>query len=244
MMAVLSMTAAALEEQQNQEWSTQPLTAGALPVLFENVTFGYDPASSVLRNVTFDVAPGKKVGIIGKTGAGKSTIINLLCGFVAPNAGRVLIGGVDASLIPPPVFASRVAVLSQRSHVFSASVRDNISLFSTQISDNQLWKILEKLDAARWIKKLPQGLDTMIGAGGRVLSKGEMQLLMGARVLLRPSNLLIIDEGTSVMDVQSELSWTKLIETVSKGLTVIMVEHRHTAIREARSDRDGERTDN
>ncbi len=233
MMAVLSMTAAALEEQQNQEWSTQPLTAGALPVSFENVTFGYDPASSVLRNVTFDVAPGKKVGIIGRTGVGKSTIINLLCGLVAPNVGRVLIGGVDASLIPPPVFVSRVAVLSQRSHVFSASVRDNISLFSTQISDNQLWEILEKLDAARWIKDLPQGLDTMIGSGGRVLSKGEMQLLMGVRVLLRPSNLLIIDEGTSVMDVQSELSWTKLIETVSKGLTVIMVEHRHTAIREA-----------
>lgn len=233
MMAVLSMTAAMLKERQCKELSTQSLTSGGLTVSFDNVTFGYDPASPVLRKITFDVAPGKKIGIIGRTGAGKSTLINLLCGLVSPNEGRVLVGGVDASLIPPQVFASRVAVLSQRAHVFSASVRDNVALFSSEISDNQLWEVLEELNAARWIRELPHGLDTLIGADGRALSKGEMQLLIAARVLVRPVNLLVVDEATSVMDGQSELSWTKLIKAVPKECTVIMVEHRHAALREA-----------
>ncbi|WP_437733199.1 ABC transporter ATP-binding protein [Sorangium sp. So ce1335] len=230
MMAVLAMTAQSLAARPPPNQSSEPLPARALSVAFDGVTFGYDGSAPVLHDVSFVVAAGRRLGIVGRTGAGKSTIVNLLCGLVRPTRGRVLIGGVDAHRIPVDAFARQVTVLSQRSHVFSASVRDNVTLFREEIDERQIWDVLERLDAARWVRDLPQGLDTPIGTGGRTLSVGEQQLLIGARALLRPGNLLIIDEGTSQMDAQTEQSWAKLIEAVSPGRTVIMVEHRKAAL--------------
>jgi ATP-binding cassette subfamily B protein len=229
MVAVLAMTAKSLEGRPAPDRAAGPLPPGALSVAFERVSFGYDDGPPVLHDVSFRVEPGRKLGIVGRTGAGKSTIINLLCGIVSPTQGRVLIGGADAARIDPAELASRVTVLSQRAHVFAASVRDNVSLFAPT-GDEQIWSVLERLDAARWVRDLPEGLDTRIGAGGRTLSVGELQLITGARALLRPGSLLIVDEGTSRMDPQTEQSWAKLIETVSRGRTVIMVEHRHAAL--------------
>jgi ATP-binding cassette subfamily B protein len=229
MMAVLAMAAKSLAGGPVPDRAAEPLPPGALSVAFERVSFAYDGGPPVLHDVSFGVAAGRKLGIVGRTGAGKSTIVNLLCGLVGPTRGRVLIGGVDASRIAPAEFASRVTVLSQRAHVFAASVRDNVSLFAPT-SDERIWDVLERLDAARWVRDLPEGLDTRIGAGGRTLSVGELQLITGARALLRPASLLIVDEGTSRMDAQTERSWAKLIETVSRGRTVIMVEHRHGAL--------------
>lgn len=205
------------------------LAEGPLEVAFERVTFGYRDAP-VVRDVSFVVAPGHSLGIVGPTGAGKSTIINLLCGLARPDEGRVLIGGIDASMLPPAEFARRVTVLNQRTHVFAASVRDNLTLFDDEVPEARIWDVLERLDAATWVRQLPGGLATQIGAGARALSEGEMQLLAGARALIRPYSLLVVDEGTSRLDPETERSWTALVEAVMRDRTVIMVAHRRRTL--------------
>lgn len=202
-----------------------PLPHGPLSVRFQGVTFGYGD-EPVLRGVSFDVAAGSSLGIVGRTGAGKSTVVNLLCGLARPQEGRVLIGGVDACELSPEQFARRVTVMSQRAHVFGASVRENVTLFDDQIPDERVWEVLERLNAAGWVRALAGGLDTPIGAGGRGLSEGELQLLAGARALIRPYSLLVVDEGASRLDPETERSWSALLDTVMRDRTVIIVEHR------------------
>ncbi|MGW2088311.1 ABC transporter ATP-binding protein [Streptomyces sp. NPDC001880] len=206
------------------------LPEGPLEVVFENVSFGYD-GTPVLKDVSFRVPPGGSLGIIGPTGAGKSTVVNLLCGLAGPDRGRVLVGGVEVGGLPPGRFAERVAVLSQRAHVFSATVRENISLFDTSVTAEKVWEALERLDAADWVRALPEGLETRIGTGGRGLSDGEMQILAVARVLVRPYSLLIVDEAASRFDPETERIWAGLLETVVRDCTVVMVEHRTGALR-------------
>lgn len=230
MFAVLSMISEIIEERPALDWSTETLPEGALSVSFENVTFGYDPKTPVLHNISFNVVAGSNLGVVGRTGAGKSTVFNLLSGLATPDQGRVLIGGIDASKIDPRTFANRVTVLSQSAHIFSTSLRNNLTLYSEDSKDEQIWDVLEKLDASGWIRNLPEGLDTVIGVAGRKLSKGEQQLLTGARAMLCPCSILIVDEGTSRMDVQAEQNWANMIEKVSAGRTVIMIEHRDLAL--------------
>lgn len=248
MMAVLSIAARTLQPA-DQAPATAPAPAGAgaaggaaadgnaarlpegpLPLAFEDVTFGYG-GTPVLHGVSFNVAAGASLGIVGRTGAGKSTIVNLLCGLARPDRGRVLIGGVDASELSPAEFARRVTVMSQRAHVFGATVRENLTLFDAEVPDARIWEVLGRLGAAEWIKALPEGLDTPVGAGGRTLSEGELQLLAGARALMRPYSLLVVDEGTSRLDPVTEESWSALLDTVMRDRTVVIVEHRWGTLR-------------
>jgi ATP-binding cassette subfamily B protein len=205
------------------------LPDGPLEVTFDHVTFGYGDRP-VLRDVSFTVAPGASLGIVGPTGAGKSTVVNLLCGLAAPDQGRVLLGGVELSRISPAEFADRVTVLSQRAHVFSASVHDNVTLFDGSIPRAQVLAVLTRLGAVEWVSALADGLDTRIGTGARQLSAGEMQVLAGARALIRPYSLLVVDEGASRLDAVAERSWSRLVDSVMEDRTVVMVEHRLTAL--------------
>ncbi|MFH8477057.1 ABC transporter ATP-binding protein [Streptomyces sp. NPDC018000] len=206
------------------------LPKGPLEVAFENVSFGYADAP-VLKDVSFTVPPGGSLGIVGPTGAGKSTVVNLLCGLARPDRGRVLVGGVEVAGLTPDRFAERVAVLSQRAHIFRATVRENISLFDASVTAERVWEVLEQLDAADWVRALPDGLETRIGAGERGLSDGEMQILAVARVLIRPYSLLIVDEAASRFDPETERIWAGLLRTAMQGCTVVMVEHRTGALR-------------
>ncbi len=227
MMAVLAIASRTLprDEGVRAPRESAVLPAGPPSVEFENVTFGYG-ADPVLHDVSFAVRPGRSLGIAGPTGSGKSTVINLLCGLGEPSGGRVLIGGVDVREVAPLEFARRVTVLSQRAHVFSASVRDNITLFDDSVDDEHVWGVLERLGAAHWVRELTEGLATRVGAGARTLSEGECHVLAGARALLRPFSLLVVDEGASRFDPETERAWTALLETVMDGRTVVMVEHR------------------
>lgn len=228
MLAVLALSARKLDSTGTPARpgpSPVTLPDGPLEVAFDQVTFGYGELP-VLHDVSFVVAPGRSLGVVGQTGAGKSTIVNLLCGLAAPDSGRVLIGGVDAASLPPAEFARRVTVLSQRAHIFAASVLDNVTLFDNGIPRERVWEVLERLDAAGWVRELPDGLDTTVGAGARTLSEGEMQVLAGARALIRPYSVLIVDEGTSRLDPATERSWSALLDTVMLDRTVVMVEHR------------------
>lgn len=234
MMAVLSITARTLDADVDDGPADRSAPAPALPqgplaVSFEDVTFGYGD-EEVLHDVSFEVTAGGSLGIVGRTGAGKSTIVNLLCGLARPDLGSVRIGGVDAHQLSPLDFARRVTVMSQRAHVFAASVRDNITLFD-DVPQQRVWDVLERLNASGWVRALPEGVDTLIGAGGRTLSDGELQLLAGARALMRPYSLLIVDEGTSRLDPETEQSWTDLLDTVIRDRTVILVVHRWGMLR-------------
>jgi ATP-binding cassette subfamily B protein len=227
MFAVLAIAARTLPAQPATD--TEPAAAvlpdGPLGIEFDHVTFGYGD-TPVLRDVSFTVAPGRSLGIVGPTGAGKSTVINLLCGLGEPGQGRVRIGGVDVRRLPPLEFARRVTVLSQRAHVFSASVYENITLFDDSVSEDHVWQVLDRLNAADWVRDLPAGLRTRVGSDARTLSEGESQVLVGARALLRPYSVLVVDEGTSRFDAETERSWTDLLELVMRDRTVVLVEHR------------------
>ncbi len=228
--AALSLSAKMLNEGTPDKSSDNLLPDGPLSIHFDNVDFSYNgEETQVLHSVNFYVAPGSKIGIIGRTGAGKSTILNLMCGFARPDSGRVTIGNVDVSTIQPEEFAKKIAVLSQRSHLFSATLRENLTLFSNEISDDQIWEVLQELDALEWVRALPDGLDTQVGTNGLMLSAGEIQMIAGARVMLQHCSLVIIDEGTSQLDPRTEKSWLKLLEKLSRNCTVVMVAHRlHT----------------
>jgi ATP-binding cassette subfamily B protein len=207
------------------------LPEGPLEVAFEDVSFGYGDGAPVLRDVSFTVPPGGSLGVVGPTGAGKSTVVNLLCGLARPDRGRVLVGGVDVSSLAPDRFAARVAVLSQSAHVFSATVLENITLFDASVGEERVWEVLEGLGAAGRVRALPEGVHTRIGAGGLGLSDGEMQILAVARVLLRSYGLLIVDESASRFDPRTERVWADLLRTATRGRTVLMVEHRPGALR-------------
>ncbi|KER03976.1 ABC transporter ATP-binding protein/permease [Photorhabdus temperata] len=228
--AALSLAAKTLNEGNSGKSSDNLLPDGPLSIHFDNVDFSYHGEEiQVLHGVNFYVAPGSKIGIIGRTGAGKSTILNLICGFARPALGRVTIGNIDVSTIKPEEFAKKVSVLSQRSHLFSATLRENLTLFSDEISDAQIWDVLQELDALEWVRVLPDGLDTQVGANGWIMSEGQIQMIAGARVMLQHCPLVIIDEGTSQLDPRTEESWLKLLEKLSRNRTVVMVAHRlHT----------------
>ncbi|WP_434524521.1 ABC transporter ATP-binding protein [Photorhabdus asymbiotica] len=224
--AALSLAAKTLSEGTASKSPDNLLPDGPLSIHFDNVDFSYGgEETQVLHSVNFYVAPGSKIGIIGRTGAGKSTILNLMCGFAQPDSGRVTIGNIDVSTIRPEEFAKKVAVLSQRSHLFSATLRENLTLFSNEISDDQIWDVLQELDALEWAKALPDGLNTLVGTNGRIMSEGEIQMIAGARVMLQHCSLVIIDEGTSQLDPQTEESWLELLGKLSRNRTVVMVAH-------------------
>ncbi|WP_073763837.1 ABC transporter ATP-binding protein [Streptomyces sp. CB02923] len=242
MMAVLKTSARRLGPEGRAKSTAPPegraslpdgrasLPEGPLEVAFEGVCFGYGE-TQVLSDVTFTVAPGGSLGIVGPTGAGKSTVVNLLCALAEPGAGRVLIGGVEAGRLTPAQFAERVTVLSQRAHVFSATVRENITLFDDSMPVERVWEVLEQLNAADRVRALPEGLETRVGAGARELSDGEMQVLSGARALIRPYSLLIVDEAASHFDPETEKAWADMLDTVMQDRTVVMVEHRTGTLR-------------
>ncbi|WP_073790175.1 ABC transporter ATP-binding protein [Streptomyces sp. CB01580] len=237
MLASLAIAARTLAEPQPcgavEEAGYERLPEGPLAVRFDGVTFGYTTDAPVLSEVTFEARPGQVTGIVGRTGAGKSTLVNLLCGLGTPQQGRVLIADVEASRIHPEEMASRISVLSQHSHLFSASIRDNLTLFGTPVPDSRIWEVLDGLGAGDWVRALPEGLDTMVGAAGRTVSEGEAQLLAGARALVRPSSLLVIDEGTSRLDAATERTWTRVVEQACKDRTVLMVAHRLATLENA-----------
>ncbi|WP_432190121.1 ABC transporter ATP-binding protein [Streptomyces sp. Tue6028] len=243
MMAVLGLSARLLDPEDaprpahgatavgSAPDSAPALGAGPHEVRVEDVTFGYGDGN-VLHNVSFSVRAGGSLGIVGPTGAGKSSIINLLCGLALPGEGRITLGGVDVSTMTPARLSRQITVLSQQAHLFAAPLLDNVTLFDDSVPHEQVWDVLEQLGAASWVKALPQGLETRVGAGGRQLSEGEAQIIAGARALLNPMGLLIIDEGTSRLDPETEKAWSTVVRTLQRDRTVIMVAHRLSTLRD------------
>ncbi len=219
--ALFATPNAIAEPEQPRELET-----GALSVTFDSVTFAYPTGVQVLDGVCFAVDAGQVLGIVGRTGSGKSTIARLLMRFYDPQAGRVLLNDADLRQIARRDLRQRAALVTQEVQLFEGSVRDNLTFFDGQIADADIRAALDLLELGGWLRGLPAGLDTPLEAGGRGLSAGEAQLLAFARVLVRQPDLVILDEATSRLDPATEARLERAVARLLDGRTGIIIAHR------------------
>ncbi|MBQ5436951.1 MAG: ATP-binding cassette domain-containing protein, partial [Firmicutes bacterium] len=176
---------------------------------------------------------GTNVAIVGETGAGKSTLVNLVCRFYEPTRGRVLIDGRDARERSQLWLHSGLGYVLQTPHLFSGTIRDNLLYGKPGATDKEIYAALEKVSAVPVVEKLEKGLDTDVGEGGSLLSTGEKQLISFARAILADPRLLVLDEATASVDTMTEQTIQAAIDKVIKGRTSIVIAHRLSTIRNA-----------
>ncbi|MBR4670986.1 MAG: ABC transporter ATP-binding protein [Butyrivibrio sp.] len=201
---------------------------------FEDVSFHYpDGDEYVLEDFNLKVPQGTNVAIVGETGAGKSTLVNLVCRFFKPTKGYVLIDGKDAAARSQLWLHSNIGYVLQTPHLFSGSVRDNLKYGKPDATDEEIWKALDLVAASDVVRKMDKGLDADVGEDGDMLSTGEKQLLSFARAILADPKILILDEATSSIDVVTEKKIQDAIGIVTKGRTSFVIAHRLSTIVDA-----------
>jgi ABC-type multidrug transport system fused ATPase/permease subunit len=203
-----------------------PLPPGALPVSLVDVSFGYGTDPDVLHDVAVDLQPGEVLGIVGRTGSGKSSVAKLLVRFYDVRAGAVLVGGVDVRQLTRGDLRSRVALVTQDVHVLRASVRDNLTLFDPDVPDDRIIDAIHHLGLGDWFAALPDGLDTVVREGGAGMSAGESQLLSFGRAFLRDPSVVILDEASSRLDPATEDVLESAVDALLEGRTGIVIAHR------------------
>ena len=227
-----------LNEQPEIRAPAKPIT---LPVpargtlAFEHVEFRYPTRRDVaaLHDFSLSVAPGETVAIVGPSGAGKTTLFQLIQRFYDPDAGRVLIDGVDLREADPAEVRARIAMVPQETVIFGASARDNLRYGRWDAHDDELWAAAEAANAAEFLRKLPEGLDTYLGEGGARLSGGQRQRVAIARALLRDAPILLLDEATSALDAESERLVQQALERLMSTRTTLVIAHRLATVRAA-----------
>jgi ATP-binding cassette subfamily B protein len=202
------------------------LPPGPLAVELDGVSFGYAQDAPVLRDVSVFLEPGRALGVVGRTGSGKTTLTRLLLRFYDPLAGVVRLGGVDLRAVRLAALRARIGLVTQEVHLFHASVRDNLTLFDDGVSDERISAVLDTLGLASWLWDLPRGLDTPLLAGGAGLSAGQAQVLACARILLRDPDLVILDEPSSRLDPATDRLVHTALSRLLAGRTGIIVAHR------------------
>ena len=200
---------------------------------FDQVTFGYRKEVPVLRGVSFEVKPGEMVAIVGATGAGKSTVVNLIERFYDPLQGSVLLDGVDLRRWPKADLQRHIGLVMQDVFIFSGSLADNIVLGEEQAAPDALERAITQANARSFIGRLPKGMDQEIGEQGSNLSAGERQLLSFARALAYDPKVLILDEATSSVDPETERLIQEAILTMTRKRTTLVIAHRLSTIRRA-----------
>lgn len=212
--------------------------AKALPqikgnVSFENILFEYEPDRPALKNISIDVKAGQSIALVGHTGSGKSTIINLLCRFYDPVQGRVLIDGIDIRDVTLESLRKQVGLVMQDTFIFSGTIRDNIRYGKLDAAHDEIVKVAKAVNAHDFIMSLPDGYDTQVEERGNMLSMGQRQLLSFARALLSNPKILILDEATASIDTETELKIQEALKVLLKGRTSFMIAHRLSTIRNA-----------
>ena len=202
---------------------------------FDRVAFRYPtrPEVSALHDFSLDVRPGETLAVVGPSGAGKTTLFQLAQRFYDPEAGAVLLDGVDLRAADPAAVRARIAVVPQETIIFAASARDNLRYGRWDASDAELWQAAEAANAAEFLRKLPDGLDTFLGEAGARLSGGQRQRIAIARALLRDAPLLLLDEATSALDAESERLVQAALERLMANRTTIVIAHRLATVRGA-----------
>jgi ATP-binding cassette subfamily B multidrug efflux pump len=200
-------------------------------VRFENVNFGYEPNVPVLKNINFILKHNMKLAIVGQTGAGKSTIINLLARFYDPIEGRILINGHDIRDIPLASLRGRMSVVLQDSFLFSVSIRENIRFARLEASDQEVIGAAKSIGAHDFIMKLPNDYDYVIQEGSSNISIGQRQLISFARTLVANPEILVLDEATSSVDAYTELVIQRALKKLMRNRMTIIIAHRLSTIR-------------
>ena len=226
-----------LEEPIEIQDSVSP-QAAALPVrsagevVFENVSFAYRDDEPILTNLSFRIAPGEHVAIVGPTGSGKTTVIRLLCRLYEPQQGRILLDGMDIRELPIPLLRQRLGVVLQDTFLFSGNVADNLRL-DADISSDELSRLCRELGLAPLLGRLPDGLATELRERGGNLSSGERQLLSVARVAIRNPSVLVMDEATAFMDPSTEATLQRDLDKLLQQRTAIVIAHRLATVEAA-----------
>lgn len=212
------------------------LPDGPLSVEFDKVTFRYDDEKDddiILRDLSFEIPPGKIIGLLGRTGAGKTTISRLLFRLYDINEGTIKLGGVNLRDAHLNYLRRRVGMVTQDVQLFRATVRDNLTFFDKTIPDEKILEVLEDLGMMRWLNSLENGLDTLMESGGKSISAGEGQLLVFARVFLRNPGLVILDEASSRLDPATEMLIERAIDKLLANRTGIIIAHRLKTVQRA-----------
>jgi ATP-binding cassette subfamily B protein len=257
--ASVNRIAALFAERPTLYDGDQPLPAGSLAVRFDDVTFHYtddipddapaqpgaptepdtpaEPNAAVLRQINFNLAPGRKLGLLGRTGSGKSTLIRLLVRFYDPTAGAIMLGDgdgrwVDLRHTSQAAIRQRIGLVTQDVQLFHASARDNLTLFDDGVDDQRILAALDELGLRPWLDNLPDGLDTRLEAG-ESLSAGEAQLLALGRVFLSDPSLIILDEASARLDPATERLLEQALHKLLAGRTAIIIAHRLGTVQRA-----------
>lgn len=208
-----------------------PFPSGALAVEFDHVSFGYGEEEMIVQDLTFKIEPGKVLGLLGRTGSGKTTLTRLLFRLYDPAQGTIRLGETDLRAARLADLRTVIGMVTQDVQLFHATVRDNLTFFAKNSDDTRIIQALDTLGMRSWYDGLPDGLDTMLAANGGGLSAGEAQLLAFTRVFLKDPALIILDEASSRLDPASERLLEQAIDTLLRGRTAIIIAHRLSTIR-------------
>jgi len=214
------------------ESKTPLLINGPIGLSLSGVGFVYPDGRRALRGLDLIINPGERVAVVGPSGAGKSTLLNLLLGFHPPGEGRILINGQPLADLDPADWRRRIAWVPQRAHLFHGTLADNIRLARPDASLGELERAARQAHAHDFIQRLPQAYDTRVGEGGQGLSGGQIQRIALARAFLKDAPLVILDEATAHLDLESERLIRQAIDRLAEGRTLIMVAHRLGTVRQ------------
>jgi ABC-type multidrug transport system fused ATPase/permease subunit len=202
-------------------------------IVFDHVAFAYDASCPVLRDVSFSIEPGQMVGVVGPTGGGKSTIMSLIPRFYDPNAGRILMDGIDVRDYRLHSLRDQIGYVLQETVLFRGTVRDNIAYGRAGATDAEIIEAAKLANADEFIVRMPAGYQTFVGDRGDTLSGGQRQRIGIARAIIRNNPVLILDEPTAALDTESERLVIEALERLMKGRTVLTIAHRLSTIRDA-----------
>jgi len=220
-------------QEQNVEGKIQDIGQIKGEIEFKNVWFAYVDENWVLKDVSFKIKPGESVAFVGATGAGKTSIINLLCGFYEHQKGQILIDGIDIRDIGKERLRKNIGLVLQDVSLFSGDIATNIRLFDSDISMEEVEKAAKHVNAHDFIQKLNGGYSHQVGEGGATLSVGQRQLISFARALIRDPKILVMDEATSHVDTETEILIQDALINLMKGRTTIAIAHRLSTIQNA-----------
>ncbi len=216
---------------QERRDSRHPARENEDAVRLEGLCFGYDPQQPLIKDLTLSLAPGERVAVVGASGSGKSTLLKLIAGLYTPQSGRILVQGRDAEQMGADELRTHLSYMSQDSHIFQGTLRENVAYGRPDASDGEITAALRDAGLGEWLASLDRGLDTPLGDMGSILSGGQRQRIAMARCMIHNAPLFLLDEATSALDNQTEREVLETMGRLLEGKSALLVTHRLSALR-------------